>query len=266
MNVPAIVDEETFQKACAVLQQPSPGEIVRHEYLLGGRMTCECCGANYYGVSRKSGQHKYYWCGRSRTHLPKDDRCGNRRIAASVEERVWNAIADLFNTPGAIEAAISTTQKPEVMEQSSITIQSLKARLSTLKEEGDRTARAMRRGTASEECADRMLGEIEAEERETRLEIANLEASANKRHLMHGLGRRIATQASWGRRKLQSMSFAEQQELLDLLSARLFVPPEGDLSLELELPFEDSIKELSQIVPLETACQRHLLRVPVTPR
>ncbi len=63
---PAIIDNETFQKAQGLLLDRSPKQIhprqVASNYLLSGLLYCWLCGARMTVRSGKSGQHHYYVC------------------------------------------------------------------------------------------------------------------------------------------------------------------------------------------------------------
>ncbi len=72
---PAIVDKDTFQKAQAILAQRAPRftrpRSVTSSYLLGGMMKCGECGSGVVGGAYKSGQFRYYRCGKALRQGPE---------------------------------------------------------------------------------------------------------------------------------------------------------------------------------------------------
>jgi site-specific DNA recombinase len=101
---PAIVPQETFQRAQSRLKDPSRRKRTRPSvaYPLKGRLRCRACGAAMVGQSLLKGRYRYYRCRRSYAG-PHDDRCSSRYVPQEVlESAVREALADLLADPARV--------------------------------------------------------------------------------------------------------------------------------------------------------------------
>lgn len=113
-QVPAIVDEGTWEKAQAVLKRNKIDAMknARHQYLLKSIIKCELCGATYRGnPAGKTCREGYYSCGgRANYRRMNREKCQGMSINMKwLDDFVWNDCLRFINNPGlvidSIEAA-----------------------------------------------------------------------------------------------------------------------------------------------------------------
>jgi hypothetical protein len=99
IEVPAIIDKATFEKAAALRRQNKAvaKRNTKFEYLLAGIIKCPKCGYAMHGVrfpKRNGKEYTYYVC---TAHI-NGQQCQNSRCVPSVEldEAVWKDIAAMF--------------------------------------------------------------------------------------------------------------------------------------------------------------------------
>lgn len=106
IEVPAIIDKETFQKAAALkLQNKATSKRnAKYEYLLNSMIKCPRCGYAMHGIrfpKRQEKDYVYYVC---TAHINGVE-CDNRRCVpcAELEEYVWDYIVTMFRKSGGIK-------------------------------------------------------------------------------------------------------------------------------------------------------------------
>lgn len=117
-EVPAIVDELTWEKAQKVIQsnQLISMRNSKHPYLLRGLIKCGECGLSYGGAyySGPGGKPKYYYvCGGKTAYRgPKQGKCKSKNVPRDwIEEIVWNNIIDFINNPGDAMKELASSMK-----------------------------------------------------------------------------------------------------------------------------------------------------------
>lgn len=113
-QVPAIVDEGTWEKAQVVLKGNKIDAMknAKHQYLLKSIIKCELCGATYRGnPAGKTCRDGYYSCGgRANYRRMNREKCQGMSINMKwLDDFVWNDCLRFINNPGlvidSIEAA-----------------------------------------------------------------------------------------------------------------------------------------------------------------
>lgn len=107
-NVPAIVDEDTWNKAQETLKL-NQIEAMRNstrQYLLQGLIKCSNCKCTFTGVNyrnrrdRKDGAY-YVCCGKQNYKGPFNGKCKAKNLpVAWVKNYVWNDVVNFINHPG----------------------------------------------------------------------------------------------------------------------------------------------------------------------
>jgi DNA invertase Pin-like site-specific DNA recombinase len=114
VEVPAIIDEETFNRAAAMrhARHPSrmPGQRLASPALLVGLIKCGHCGACMTQATGKSGRYRYYKC-TTRLGIGAH-RCKARNLSREPTERaVLTALADRVFTPKRVETMLRELRK-----------------------------------------------------------------------------------------------------------------------------------------------------------
>lgn len=92
VEVPALVDQMTWDKAQARLKANKASRKTKYHYLLSGRVTCRHCGHKMVGMGTKSSRrvNRYYRCPVATDKRSHADKCQMRLVSAEyVEPLVW---------------------------------------------------------------------------------------------------------------------------------------------------------------------------------
>ena len=110
VEVPSIVSRETWKLVQGRLKQNRNRSDMRrkHQYLVGGRVTCGCCGLKMKGsASARFGDPKaltYYKCEARSAKLTKARKCNAPSYRADhVDAGVWEWVKSLLTDAGALE-------------------------------------------------------------------------------------------------------------------------------------------------------------------
>lgn len=107
MDVPLIVDQETFDAVQRTLQARNPRQtaprVVTGPTLLTGIAVCEKCGRGMMLRTGKGGQYKYLTCAKSAT---EGTGCGHSIRMDKVDELVIKAMEDQVFAPGRLTAIL----------------------------------------------------------------------------------------------------------------------------------------------------------------
>ena len=182
-EVPAIVDEATWQKAQQTMKANFLFGIrsVKHLYLLRGMAKCGLCGLTFIGshTVRPNGKvESYYRCnGKHSAHQiygKEGGRCRAKDVNGMFfEDTIWNDIEQFLRNPGEVGeilrqkiAARTQDRTPEFDRRS------LEIALETKAEERARVLGLFRKGRIDETALDSQLDEIVAEEESLRTRLA----------------------------------------------------------------------------------------------
>jgi site-specific DNA recombinase len=103
IEVPAIIDEDTFRRAGEQLKKNmwwSSRNNTQHKYLLRGLVRCGECGYKMFGAYK--GKYAYYTClhGRNLIQTHREKKCTNRSVRQdSLDKIVWQKITELLENP-----------------------------------------------------------------------------------------------------------------------------------------------------------------------
>ena len=99
--VPPIIDRDLFERVRAQLKKNAATcpRNRKYEYLLSGRIFCDC-GRTRSGAGPQKGKHLYYRCNDRIYCFPLPRTCKDKGInARTADEMVWNKIAELMSSP-----------------------------------------------------------------------------------------------------------------------------------------------------------------------
>lgn len=108
-TVPAIVDQETWEKAQMTLKKNRLDAVrnAKRKHLLRGLIKCGICGLNYSGShhQRPNGKvNSYYRCnGKAPFRGRIQGLCPSALVQAeTIEETIWNDVLSFLNDPGPV--------------------------------------------------------------------------------------------------------------------------------------------------------------------
>ena len=150
VKVPAIIDQETWERAREQLQrnkERAPRNNKKFEYLLKGLLVCGCCQLRMHGhAGIPATRIRRYLCSHKESHHA-GPKCPNRTVQAEmIEDLVWQSVSELLRNPQVLIEQYNQRQDsdygtPEQQEQ-----QRLKRRLAGLKRESKRLVDAYQSG------------------------------------------------------------------------------------------------------------------------
>ncbi|MGO4887317.1 recombinase family protein [Anaerobacillus sp. MEB173] len=120
---PAIIDEEQFEHAQALLKQSRRrwSGIKKNEYLLSGLVRCAECGNTMTGRKSKNwGTYVFEYTDVKNTAGAKHKGCGNRIKCEELDEMVWETIKEWLNNPKEIAATLDDEEEPYSYERTEL--------------------------------------------------------------------------------------------------------------------------------------------------
>jgi site-specific DNA recombinase len=239
--VPALIDREAYHRAQEQLARNAALSFrnnTRHSYLLRCLLTCQTCGLRMFGVTPTSPPERsiprYYRCsGKDCTSSAREHRCPQRMTPAEgLEAAVWGHIQQLLGDPETLLAQFR--DMAEHGEGGGARPQSeadkLEAQIGRMERESGRLIDAYQAGIIGldeldqrrRRLAERRLALAEQHEQQLRL----MRESARAQEVLGDL----TTFCERIRSRLDGASFAEKQEVLQLLIERVIV---GEETLEI---------------------------------
>jgi site-specific DNA recombinase len=189
-QVPAIVDEETWEKAQGTMHRNGiySGRGTKRRYLLRGLIRCKHCGLRYLGCADYRGQSHHWYCCSGSTGLLsgvgiEKHRCPGRALPQSIEDLVWGNIESFLREPGPIleqlREEMGSIEDQETLIHREIGL--AEKRLDVRTTERERILTAFRRGTIDDAMLDQQMAAINDEYRQAEEALQDLEKQ------LHGL-------------------------------------------------------------------------------
>lgn len=177
VKVPPLVDPGTWQQAQAALDRHRRVRGQGADRWLRGLARCGICGSAVYYGSRGKGGRQYMTCRNRFRHGP--GRCGlPNKLAAWVEEAVWDELRRWLLAPGRLEEALLALHctGPGTRERIQTELTEMRQRLAAKEAEIRRIGLLFARGYWDQEETERELQVLRQERDEIRGIIAGLEA------------------------------------------------------------------------------------------
>lgn len=226
IEVPAIVDKETFLRAQAQIDKNiffSPRNS-KHQYLLSGLLFCECSSRYTGGTDRGLA---YYRCTNRirRFPLPRDCFVGSVR-ANKVDPVVWKSVCDLMSKPELVEEQVKKIQakmrnhQPTAGEEAQV----IEERLKGLASEEQRLIKAYEKKVINLESLGGRLKELGAEKsllEEQRANLPTREVNIRPLDVTSKIIKRSC--AAYVTQRLEEFTFEEKQKFLRLLLDKITI-------------------------------------------
>jgi site-specific DNA recombinase len=232
--VPAIVTEETWQKAQANLKSHFlfGARSAKHQYLLRGLIKCGLCGLTYVGSISNRPKDRfefYYTC--NGAHSPSiawtRGKCRAKAVRGDLlDQQVWTDVQAFLRDPGSVlqQLQIRLESEAKGTDQTRAQINRLEGLLQQKTEERNRVVALYRRGRLTDADLDAQMEEVgkdqsalELQVSELRSKIAGVESigtSINSaQSLLERLGKRLDEPIKWEQKRrlieiLVSLAFA----------------------------------------------------------
>src|SRR5664280_490200 len=228
--VPAIVTEETWEKAQKTLQDNFLfcARSAKNQYLLRGLIKCGLCGLTYIGVAanRPNGKREsYYRC--NGAHSPAiyraDGPCHAKSIRGDhLEEQVWSDVESFLRDPNPVleklHARLESDSKGSDQTRKQIT--RLEGLLEQKATERSRVVGLYRRGRVTDADLDAQMDEIAKEQAALEAQIAELGGRmAGADSIAGNMSSAQALLASLRKRLDQPISWEQKRRLIEVLVA-----------------------------------------------
>ncbi len=227
--VPAMVDQEIFELAQAKLdqnKQMARRNNTSHDYLLRGLVSCAQCRLACTGRMVHPG-YSYYVC-RGRTEalrIAKDLRCTARYAPTQLlDDLVWQDLCQLLTTPTMITHELQRAQAGEWLPQA------LQSRRHSLQQAVAQVERQQTRLLEAYLAEVITIDEFERKRRETAKtydglshQLRQLDAQAQKHINLAVVAAGIEDFCQRIQPTLQSLSFSQRRQLVELLIDRVIV-------------------------------------------
>ncbi len=239
--VPAIIDQETYERARAQLARNATLSFrnnTKHSYLLRCLLTCGTCGLAMFGRTEKAAttrlERRYYTChGKDCILSAREQPCPQRPVKAEeLEKAVWDHVAQLLSDPSQLLAQFQSFAQAAVDgdEGERAEAQKLQARIERLGREESRLIDAYQAEVIDlaeltqrrQQLAERRRALAEQQEQQARLRQERAHAQEVLEDLT-AFCERI-------RARLSDATLEEKQEILQLLIERVIV---GEDTLEI---------------------------------
>ena len=219
ISVPSIIDKKLFDRARSQLEANFAlcQRNKKNEYLLAGRIQCEC-GRKRTGEGPQKGKHLYYRCTDRVLSFPLPPTCKEKGINARIADKVvWNKIAALMSSPDLLSKQIERWMRSQRVKAKSSygDVEAMEKEIEKLTAEEERYNKAYGAGVFTieklkeytvplREKISALKSQIErAEEESNQIKSSML---PNKTEM-----RRFAKEAV---KKLESLSFESKREIV----------------------------------------------------
>jgi len=180
---PAIIDQETFDKAQEALKQRRsiPGKALV-EYLLRGHVYCPVCGSRITGtmLNRK---YRYYRCAGTKPTSARKAICWEAYIKADwLEQVVWDAVSEAIKNPEVMIAALKEQiedQKGSLVKETDIDIEMKKLgrKIKAYDSQQKRLVKLFRLGVINENAILDELNQVKVDRKTDQECLAELDKS-----------------------------------------------------------------------------------------
>jgi site-specific DNA recombinase len=242
INVPAIIDQETWDLAREQLQrnkERAPRNNKKFDYLLKGLLICGCCQLRMHGhAGVPSTRIRRYLCSHKESHHA-GSKCPNRTVQAEmIEGLVWQAVSELLRNPQILIDQYNQRQEsdygtPEQQEQ-----QRLKRRLARLERESKRLIDAYQSGIIELDDLKERRERVAEECRRLEERLSSLEQQRQGQQRQAALATTVEEFCRNISAALDNPSFETKQKILRLVVERVeFV--EDQITIKHMIPISD---------------------------
>jgi site-specific DNA recombinase len=247
-TVPAIVSQEDFDRVQAKLPQNKARawrNNTAHLYLLRALVSCGRCGRACVALTR--GRYRYYWCSGKMhpIHSGQEEPCPARFIpAAQLDELIWQDVRTVLTEPGHLTAALGRAHGGQWMPHE------WQARQENLRKAQASIEQQIERLTAAYLHEVIPLAEYQRRRRELEQKLGvlaeqqqQLARQATRQAELIGVAQGIAAFCARVQQGLDSATFAQQRQLVELLIDRVVVT-DDEVEIRYVIPTSPSSEQV----------------------
>jgi len=257
ITAPAIIDEQTFQKAQYQLKlnEKNAFRCYRpdsHRYLLRTLVSCAVCGLSMTALRQKSGQKEYFYyqcTGKNPLTVGREKRCLSKRAhSQELDNVVWISIQSLIEKPQSIQKEYQLWQKAQYHQKGVFEeqLQSIQKSVKQLRQQEKRLIDAYQEAIITLEdlsIRKKQIHErLEALAQEQKQLILEQKATIKWDILIENIQQFKKIIA----KNLNKLPFTERQAICKLLIEKVVVYPDGKIDIHHILPFEEKPIENNQ--------------------
>ena len=221
---PALVHEDLFERAQAILSKPKRSGGGSREYLLTGFLQCTC-GAPAVGTCLNR-TYRYYRCRSTWPTTTRPRTCDQPYINADrLEEAAWKAVREILEQPELIVAEIQSQQDdPSALDQE---ISRLRSSVRRLADQEKRLIRLFGLGSVTEEYLVRETQSVKRSRETQEAELNELQASKRRSQDLDGLSERVRAYCSQVASRLDEFGLEDKKLALQALQIKVAVDRDG---------------------------------------
>jgi site-specific DNA recombinase len=192
-TVPAIVEEQTWNKAQAVLKSNWLFGIrgAKNQYLLRGLVKCDLCNLTYIGLNalRPNGKRDFYYrCngkhGARGLYGERGQRCPSKAINGDyLEQTIWSDVESFLRNPGSVieQLKVRFERQDVDADRNRRALAKLERVIEQKAGERDRVVGLYRKGRIGDATMDVQMDQIQEEENALSQQIATLRGTLEGR-------------------------------------------------------------------------------------
>lgn len=232
VEIPAIISEELFEQAQAILGKNKEQQVgrkpSRSKFLLKRLLFCHC-GWRMIGVTYRSGNGAYR-CNRDVTRV--ETLCDAPRLNQElVENVVWDFIKRLLMNPQRLLDQLEKSEKEAEKQNAPLREQAETLQADILKSEArlERALDALLDGTMDKATYTRKKSEIEKAISDIGAELAEAQRRLRRPPLTEELKEEIIKYYTWvAQKQLKNITFEDKRQMLLMLDVRVTHLPEKE--------------------------------------
>jgi len=241
MEVPAIIDDDTFRKAGEQLKKNtwwSSRNNTQHPYLLRRLVRCGECGYKMWGVFRK--KYGYYMCkdGKDLVATHRETRCTSRSVRQMyLDEVVWEKIMELLENPDLIIEQYKRQQDIILSGGNQKQCQKLEQQIQQFEKQIQRLIDAYQKEVITLDDLNSRKGSVEQKISQIQEQIKNLKAAEKSELDYRKIFDNIETFCNAVKRGINNASFEDRRKIIELLVEEVIVT-NGKVEIIHILPFD----------------------------
>src|SRR5574337_294451 len=259
IEVPALIDEDTFTRAAEQLKKNismSSRNNTQHQYLLRRLVRCGECGYKMTGAFRN--KHAYYMCksGRNLLITHRETACTCRSVRQDrLDEVVWQKVKQLLENPEIIIEQYRRQKDIALCGGTQKQCQKLEQQIQTHQKQIQRLIDAYQMEVITLEDLGVRKSSLEQKISQLQEQIKNLKVTEKKEMDYKKLFDNIETFCDTVKRGINNASFEDKRKIVELIVEEVIVT-DGKVEIIHVIPFEKKCHlQLQDLFPGKRECE-----------
>ena len=248
---PAIISKELFNRVQEIREQNRELHRAKttHGYFLRGHVFCGYCGSPLVG-SFMNHRFRYYHCRATYATVTRVKACNARYIRADyLEDVVWQSIRKVLEKPEVVMAGIK--EQLETEQNYSIQgvsldreIEKLKKQIKNYDSQEKRLVQLFRYGEINQDSILDELNSLKKDQEEDKTKLVSLQHTKERIASLEKADIKLAEYCQRLKSDLDSASYQEKQEILDMLAIKVTATPDN-INIDGVIPLETTSTQTS---------------------